>query len=172
MSIEQVIKENTIALENFTAEIRGFRSAVMSIPTTPAPTEILPPPLKPARKRRTKAEIAADKQAAAEAKAEANVLDTIVPKEEPPAPPAPPVEETITINQLRAGAQALAALDNNTPSKTLKIAKEIVSDMGVEKLSETPPEKREEMLAKFNQAGIDWGNKPLATVATTDDLPF
>jgi hypothetical protein len=129
---------------------------------TETPVDILPPTITPPRKRRTKAEIAAAKAEEAAAKAETNVLDGIGAEEKPEIPAG----KEVTIDQLRAAASSLAGLDKNEPSETLGMAKQIVKDMGIEKLSNTPPELRQELINKLNAAEKDWN----ATLATTDTV--
>jgi len=111
-----------------------------SKPAVLVPVDNSKPAEKPARaKRRTKAEIAADKKAAEEAKAvEVNLTET---EEESEGDLLG--DEPVTIDQIKDAVRAFIE------RHSMQEAKKIFAELGAKKLPDVPEEKFGELLAKL-----------------------
>ena len=158
MSLEEAVKENTEAITKLTESLDTFNPYVTSVDTfnptedTSKPeTEVSVNMPSTRKKRRTKAQIAADKETAEKSKTQTSLdlLDDI------PDASATPVE-TITLDQLRAEASAVVELDSHEGQKGLTIAQDIIREAGVTKISDIPEGKRPEVISKFREAVKAW----------------
>jgi hypothetical protein len=128
MSLEEAIRKNTEAILALTAKFGVVDEDEV---------------VKQKRKRRTKAEIAADKEAVNTHFKEARKKDIPLP---------PPV----TLDMLRAEASAVVELDNTEAQKGLVIAQKIITKAGYKKISDIPEDKRNEIVSEFREAVKSW----------------
>lgn len=150
--LEIKIDELIEALNRITQAINEANSCKVVIPEKEADTVITTID-KPKRKRRTKAEMEADKAAE---KAEVSPLDKLAT--DAMLSVAPASKEIPTIEQIRAAASALVDMDKSEAQRGLQEAMNILKTFDCSVISEISEDKRQEALDKFNKAVKTWKN--------------